>query len=101
MARRPVVTRVIKSTKANVLVLDAKDREVYEATLILPRTYKDVNDAMNYIAKHKKEAIEHSIVVNDDDIIVSVLSVEEVQQRYIMSETTFMAYAEQVELVNE
>ena len=40
MARKPMVTRTIVTTKANVLCLDIQSAEPSNTEVILPRTYK-------------------------------------------------------------
>ena len=41
MARKPMVTRTIITTKVNVLCLDITSAESFNKVLTLPRTYKD------------------------------------------------------------
>lgn len=43
MARKPVVSRTITTTKVTVLCLDVEQKQPFEQTVTLPRTYR--NDA--------------------------------------------------------
>lgn len=84
MARKPMVTRTIVTTKANVLCLDIKSAEPFNRIVTLPRTYKDEKKL------HKK--VEE--VVNTDDIkAVHVVDKEEVETLYGMSEQDFITNA--------
>ena len=41
MARQPMVTRTIKTTKVNVMCVDINSGETFNEEVVLPRTYKD------------------------------------------------------------
>ena len=58
MARKPMVTRTIQTTRCNVLCLNIVDGEPFNKEIILPRTYKD--------EKHLMKQVES--VINTDEI---------------------------------
>lgn len=84
MARKPMVTRTIITTKVNVLCLDIQTSEPFNTVITLPRTYKDEKKLMKVV----EEAI------NTDTIkAVHVVDKEEVQTYYGMTEAEFIAHA--------
>lgn len=84
MARKPMVTRTIVTTKANVLCMDLKKVEPFNKEVVLPRTYKD--------DKKLLKAVEE--VVNSDEArAVQVVGKEEVETLYGMSEQDFISNA--------
>ena len=84
MARKPMVTRTIVTTKANVLCMDLKKVEPFNKEVVLPRTYKD--------DKKLLKAVEE--VVNTDEVkAVHVVAKEEVETLYGMSEQDFISNA--------
>lgn len=90
MARKPMVTRTIKSTKCVVLCANVTSCKMENKVVTLARTYKDN-------AKLRK-ALEE--VVNTDEVkFVHVVSQEEVETLYGMSEQKFIENA--VELDKE
>lgn len=50
MARKPMITRTITTTKATVLCLDIQKGEPFNETVVLPRTYKDEKAMMKAIS---------------------------------------------------
>jgi hypothetical protein len=50
MARIPMVTRTIKSTKAQVLGVNLETKATEVKEVILPRTYKDDSEVLNAIS---------------------------------------------------
>lgn len=84
MARIPMVTRTIQTTKANVLCLNIKDGTPFHKEVILPRTYKDEKSMMKVLVN----------VVNDD-VVKAVHIVDSVVQEtlYGMTEQEFIASA--------
>lgn len=82
---RNLITRTIKSTKVNALCLDIVSAEPFNQSFILAGTYKD-------IAKIKK-ALEKQFN-NEEHVIAHIVSVEELNTLYGMSEQKFIENAE-------
>lgn len=81
MARKPMVTRTIVTTKVNVLCLDINSAEPFNKVVTLPRTYKD--------EKKLLEKVEE--VVNTDEVkAVHIVDKEEVETLYGMTEQDFI-----------
>ena len=81
MARKPMVTRTIVTTKVNVLCLDIKSAEPFNKVVTLPRTYKDEKKLLKKVEE----------VVNTDEVkAVHVVGKEEVETLYGMSEQDFI-----------
>ena len=84
MARKPMVTRTIITTKVNVLCLDVTKAEPFNKVVILPRTYKDEKALMKKVQE----------VVDTDEVkAVHVVDKEEVETLYGMDEQTFIEQA--------
>ena len=84
MARKPMVTRTIVTTKANVLCLDIKSAEPFNKVVTLPRTYKDEKKLLKKVEE----------VVNTDEVkAVHVVDKEEVETLYGMTEQDFIENA--------
>lgn len=81
MARKPMVTRTIITTKVNVLCLDVVKAEPFNKEVVLPRTYKDDNA----ILKRLRETVE-----TDTEKVVHIVDKEEVETLYGMDEKTFI-----------
>ena len=84
MARKPMVTRTITTTKVNVLCLDIITVEPYNKLVTLPRTYKDERTLL----KKVQEAIE-----TDGLKVVHIVDKEEIETLYGMSEQEFIEKA--------
>ena len=84
MARKPMVTRTITTTKVNVLCLDVESAEPFNKVVTLPRTYKD--------SKKLLKAIEE-LVNNDSVKAVHVVDKEEIETLYGMTEQDFITNA--------
>ena len=81
MARKPMVTRTIVTTKVNVLCLDIKSAEPFNKVVTLPRTYKDEKQLLKKVEE----------VVNTDEVkAVHVVAKAEVETLYGMSEQDFI-----------
>lgn len=81
MARKPMVTRTIVTTRVNVLCLDIQSAEPFNKEVSLPRTYKDEKKLM--------KAVES--VVNSDTVkAVHVVDQETVEKVYGMTEQNFI-----------
>lgn len=84
MARKPMVTRTIVTTKVNVLCLDINSTEPFNKVVTLPRTYKDEKKLLKKVEE----------VVNTDDVkAVHVVDKEEVETLYGMTEQDFITNA--------
>lgn len=86
MARKPVVTRTITSTKAVVLAVDTVNENLVEKTVILPRTYKDDHAIKKAITKLK--------LLPETMVVSKVKEAEESEKRYSMPEERFVAHAD-------
>lgn len=84
MARTPMVTRTMTTTKATVMCLDIVKGEPSNVEVTLPRTYKDEKAMM--------KAVQRSL---GDGAIkpVHIVSSETVEVLYGMSEDDFLKYA--------
>lgn len=84
MARKPMVTRTITTTKANVLCMDIQTAEPFNKVVILPRTYKDDKTLMKKVQE---------VVETDTVKAVHVVDKEEVETLYGMTEQEFIQKA--------
>ncbi len=84
MARVPMVTRTIVTTKCNVLCLDIVNGEPFNKDIILPRTYKDEKSLMKQVSK---------VIDNDTQKSVHVVHQEEIETLYGMTEQQFIELA--------
>lgn len=85
MARIPMVTRTITTTKAKVMCLNTETGSVETVEVLLPRTYKD-EAALLKVAKKQLE--------NDKVKAVHVVSTETLETLYGMTEEDFIVAAE-------
>ncbi len=84
MARIPMVTRTITTTKVSVLCLDVQTVEPFNKEVILPRTFKDDKKLFKKVEE---------LVNNDDVKAVHIVAKEEVETLYGMSEQEFIENA--------
>ena len=88
MARKPMVTRTVTTTKAIVLCMDLEKCEPFNKEVTLPRTFPNEKKLM--------KAVED--VVNVDNIkAVHVVSSEEVNKLYGMEEQYFIDHATELD----
>ena len=87
MARKPMVTRTITSTKVTLMCVNTTFSEITNETIILPRTYKDKNQMLK-IAKDMFETEEVKVV----DIVDSQVET----QLYGMTEDEFVRCAQPI-----
>ena len=87
MARIPMVTRTITTTKANVLCLDIEKGEPFNKVVVLPRTYKDDKSLMKMVSK---------VIDNEQQKAVHIVDKEEVETLYGMTEQEFIQLAKQL-----
>lgn len=85
MARKPMVTRTLKATKAGVLCVNTETQTTSIVGVTLPHTYKCDEDALR-VARD----------MIDTDVIkaVRIMSREESETLYGMSEAKFMELAD-------
>lgn len=84
MARVPMVTRTITTTKAIVLCLNIEQGEPYNVSVIVPRTYKDEESLLKKIKP---------MVETDTVKAVHIVSTEQVETLYGMTEQNFVEHA--------
>lgn len=85
MARVPMVTRTIQTTRANVMCLDVEKGEPFNKEVILPRTYKDEKAMLKQVEK----------VVNTPTVkAVHIVGYNVEETRYGMTEQQFIEVAE-------
>lgn len=84
MARIPMVTRTITTTKAIVMCLDIESGEPCNKSVVVPRTYKSDESLL----KKVKEVIETEALKP-----VHIVGKEEIETLYGMSEQTFIENA--------
>ena len=81
MARKPMVTRTIITTKVNAMCVNLESAEVFNKEVTLPRTYKD--------EKKLLKAVEN-VVNNDKEKAVQIVDSSEVETLYGMTEQDFI-----------
>lgn len=84
MARVPMVTRTITTTKVNVMCLDIEIGEPCNKSVVVPRTYKDDEKLL----KKVKEVLETEILKP-----VHIVDKEEIETLYGMTEQEFIEHA--------
>lgn len=85
MARVPMVTRTIITTKVNVMCLNIETEETCNRSVVVPRTYNDDEKLL----KKVKELIETETLKP-----VHIVDKEEIETLYGMSEQEFIKRAE-------
>jgi hypothetical protein len=81
MARKPMVTRTITTTKVIVLCLDVNSSEPFNKTVTLPRTYKDDKKLLKSV----------EAVINTDTVkAVHIVDKKEIETLYGMPEQDFI-----------
>lgn len=81
MARKPMVTRTIITTKVIVLCLDVNSAEPFNKTVTLPRTYKDDKKLLKSVEE----------VINTDTVkAVHIVDKKEIETLYGMTEQDFI-----------
>ena len=84
MARKPMISRTIITTKVNVLCLDIQSAEPFNKIVTLPRTYKDDKKLLKKVEE----------VINTDDVkAVHIVDKEEIETLYGMTEQDFIDHA--------
>ena len=85
MARTPMVTRTIVTTKAIIMCLDVEAGEPFNKEVTLPRTYKDEKALLKKV---------RPLVETDTIKAVHVVDTEEVETLYGMTEQEFSENAQ-------
>lgn len=85
MARIPMVTRTIITTKVNVMCLDIETGEPCNMSVVVPRTYKDDEKLL----KKVKEVLETETLKP-----VYIVDKEEIETLYGMTEQNFIEHSE-------
>lgn len=81
MARQPMITRTVTTTKAKVLCINLVDEKPFTQEVVLPRTYKDERSMLKRIKP---------LVENDTVKVVHVQNVEILETLYGMTEQQFI-----------
>lgn len=84
MARVPMVTRTIVTTKANVMCLDVEKAEPFNMDVTVPRTYKDEAALLKAVK---------AVAENDTVKCVHVVDSEDIETLYGMTEQEFIEHA--------
>lgn len=84
MARKPMVTRTIITTKVDVLSMNVTNGEALNSSLVLPRTYKD-DEKLLKILKNTYDT--------DTVKVVHIIDKTEVETLYGMTEEDFILNA--------
>lgn len=85
MARKPMVTRTLKATKADVLCVNTVEQKTFVTTVTLPRTYKCDEDALR---------VARDMIDDETFKAVRIMSRVESETLYGMSEAKFMELAD-------
>ena len=85
MARTPMVTRTIVTTKATIMCLDVEAGEPFNKEVTLPRTYKDEKALLKKV---------RPLVETETVKAVHVVDTEEVETLYGMTEQEFIENAQ-------
>lgn len=85
MARMPMVTRTVQTTKAKIMCVNTETGETFHDTFTLPRLYKNDNAILNTAAKYITD--ENIKPVHVADVVIENV-------RYGMTEDKFISMAE-------
>lgn len=85
MARVPMVTRTITSTQVELMCVDKERGEIFNDSIIMPRTYKDETKLLKAVEKvYNKEGVK----------VVDIVDTKVVTAKYGMTEQKFVETAE-------
>lgn len=84
MARVPMVTRTIVTTKANVMCLNVENAEPFNQVVTVPRTYKDDEALLKAVKK---------VAETENVKCVHIVDSEHVETLYGMTEQEFIERA--------
>lgn len=85
MARKPMVTRTIETTKVTVLCLNIETAEPFNKTVTVARTHKDENKLLKLVKEIAETSTEKVVHIVDKEVISTL---------YGMTEDKFIANAE-------
>lgn len=88
MARKPMVTRTIKTTYANCMCVNVEQGEIQNIEITVPRTYK--ND------KALVKAIEKAELIPEALKLVAIVDTEVKLTKYGMTEAEFITTAKEL-----
>ena len=86
MARKPMVTRTVTTTKATVFCVNTVTEETVTQVIEVPRTYTDDSKLLKAV----KETLDATVIP------VKVISTETVETLYGMTEQQFIELAEKL-----
>jgi len=89
MARRPMVTRTIKSTEVKVLGINLANNQTGTKSVVIPRTYETDKEIIKYLTKNN--------VFNNDFAPVKVVDSVIHEALYGMPEEDFIKFAQEIE----
>ncbi len=81
MARKPMITRTITTTKVNVLCMNLTTCEPFNQYFVLPRTFKDDKALMKAVSEK---------IDNEEVKAVHVVDKQEIETLYGLSEQAFI-----------
>ena len=87
MAKAPVVTRTMKVTIADILVLDLDTEKTDKISVELPRTYKNSDEIIKAAEKHHDYG---------NVKLVHVINSTIKEKRYAMTEEIYLKYAKEI-----
>ena len=95
--KESMVTRTIITTRANCLCLDTETAEPLNATVTVPRTYKD-NEALLKAVKKEVEragitAPDGNTYYGDPIVVAKIVDFTEIETLYGMTESEFLSTA--------
>lgn len=85
MARVPMVTRTITSTKVTLMCADTIKAEIFNEVVIMPRTYKDDEKLLRAVRKKYE---------SDTVKVIDIVDKSVVTARYGMTEDKFVESAD-------
>lgn len=89
MARKPIVSRTIKTTNVHCLFYNIETGSTFEGDIVLPRTYKTEKDILKYIEKNTP--------LQENVRLVHVKAWDVEQKLRSMTEEDFIKYSTVVE----
>lgn len=87
MARQPMVTRTIKSTKVVALCINIETAEPFNDVILLPRTYKNEKHILDSAKKARD---------TEEEKVVSICEAEVITGLYGMTEQEFLKHADKL-----
>lgn len=92
-----MVTRTIFTTEVTCLCLNTETAEPFNATVIVPRTYKDNDSLLKAVKKVAERAgiadPEGNVYYGEPIVVAKIVGFTEVETLYGMTESDFLYYA--------